>query len=435
MARRRIAQMPLHGGKAPAYLFRRMTKLAGAITMAIVDEFGPEEVLRRLSDPWWFQAFGSVLGFDWHSSGVTTVTCGALKEASRVMGSDLGIVVAGGKGSVSRKTPSEIIEASDRLGLRSGDDLVRCSKLSAKVDSAAVQDGFNLYHHCFFFTHAGQWCVVQQGMNEAEKSARRYHWLSEGVQDFVCEPHAAISDLAGADAESTQSQDGDADVQSHDGDADVMNEPLLNMVAFEASGNRNASVQLTAEHPDRILREIQLMTEGPSLFAPRHHQVLPKNINRARLKQLIPVIHEQMPQSYQDLLGLEGVGPAAIRSLALVAEIIFQAPVSHRDPAANPMRRSGKGIRRGSDEETGTSHEAVYCEDQEPQQPGLRRWADYSYAHGGKDATPFPVDCESYDRNIQVLTDAIRRARLGENDRFHALRALGTMQSDDYNRP
>ncbi|MBL8819168.1 MAG: DUF763 domain-containing protein [Planctomyces sp.] len=410
MARRRIAQMPLHGGKAPAYLFRRMTKLAGAITMAIVDEFGPDEVLRRLSDPWWFQAFGCVLGFDWHSSGVTTVTCGALKEASRVMGSDLGIVVAGGKGNVSRKTPTEIIEASDRLGLCSGDHLVRCSKLSAKVDSAAVQDGFNLYHHCFFFTHAGQWCVVQQGMNEAEKSARRYHWLSEGVQDFVCEPHAAISDLAGADSESAQ---------SHDGDADVMNEPLLNMVAFEASGNRNASVQLTAEHPDRILSEIQLMTEGPSLFAPRHHQVLPRNINRARLKQLIPAIHEQMPQSYQELLGLEGVGPAAVRSLALVAEIIFQTPVSHRDPAANPMRESGK----------------VYCEDQEPQQPGLRRWADYSYAHGGKDATPFPVDCESYDRNIQLLTDAIRRARLGENDRFHALRALGTMQSDDYNRP
>ena len=183
-----------------------MAKLAGAVTMAIVEEFGPAEMLRRLSDPWWFQAFGCVLGFDWHSSGVTTVTCGALKEAAKRCGDDLGILVAGGKGGVSRKTPQEISNAADRHGIATGDRLVYASRLSAKVDSAAVQDGFGIYHHSFFFTPAGQWCVVQQGMDEQSGWARRYHWLAESVGDFVCEPHEAVHDLGerGAEAAGTQ---------------------------------------------------------------------------------------------------------------------------------------------------------------------------------------------------------------------------------------
>src|SRR5687767_9339938 len=193
--KRRVAELPLHGGKAPPWLFERMWKLAGAVTMAVVDEHGPQEVLRRLSDPWWFQAFGCVLGFDWHSSGVTTVTCGAMKEAYKHFKDDLGIHVAGGKGGTSRKTPHEITEVADRISIASGDQLVFASKMSAKVDSAAVQDGYQLYHHSFFFTTAGEWCVVQQGMSDAEKSARRYHWLGESVSDFVCEPHHAIDDL------------------------------------------------------------------------------------------------------------------------------------------------------------------------------------------------------------------------------------------------
>ena len=166
--KRRIAHLPLHGGKAPAWLFKRMARLAGAVTMAVVDEFGPAEMLRRLSDPWWFQAFGCVLGFDWHSSGVTTVTCGALKEAYKIFGSDLGLIVAGGKGGTSRKTPDEIAAASDRFAIGEGSRLVYASRMSAKVDSAAVQDGFTLYHHAFLFTPDGQWCVIQQGMNGAE---------------------------------------------------------------------------------------------------------------------------------------------------------------------------------------------------------------------------------------------------------------------------
>ncbi len=198
--KRRLAQLPLHSGKAPPWLFQRMTKLAGAITMAIVEEFGPDEMLRRLADPWWFQAFGCVLGFDWHSSGVTTVTCGAMKEAAKKFGPDLGIIVAGGKGGASRKTPQEIAAAADRYAITGGDRLIYASRMSAKVDSAAVQDGFGFYHHTFFFTPQGPWCVVQQGMNEESGWARRYHWLGETVDDFVCEPHAAIQDLSGGEA-------------------------------------------------------------------------------------------------------------------------------------------------------------------------------------------------------------------------------------------
>src|SRR5215212_6263620 len=179
--KRQMAQLPLHGGSAPPWLFERMWKMAGAVTMAVVDEYGPGEMLRRLGEPWWFQAFGCVLGFDWHSSGVTTVTCGAMKEAYRRFGNDMGIYVAGGKGATSRKTPGEIEKIADAQAITPGAELVRASKLSAKVDSAGLRDGYELYHHSFFFTLAGEWCVVQQGMNGAAQYARRYHWLGEGV--------------------------------------------------------------------------------------------------------------------------------------------------------------------------------------------------------------------------------------------------------------
>jgi hypothetical protein len=186
-----ITNLPLHGGKAPAWLFQRMTKLAREITIAIVTEFGPGEMLRRLSDPFWFQAFGCVLGFDWHSSGVTTTVCGALKEATKGLQNELGLFIAGGKGRASRKTPSEIESEGHNLHADAS-LLVYASRMAAKVDSSALQDGYQLYHHVFFFTKDGSWTVVQQGMNEVNSYARRYHWLSEGVTDFVCEPHAAI---------------------------------------------------------------------------------------------------------------------------------------------------------------------------------------------------------------------------------------------------
>jgi len=364
--------------------------------MAIVEEFGPDEMLRRLADPWWFQAFGCVLGFDWHSSGVTTVTCGALKEAAKISGGDLGILVAGGKGGVSRKTPGEIVQAAERHAITQGDHLVYASRMSAKVDSAAVQDGFELYHHSFFFTPDGSWCVVQQGMNERSGWARRYHWLSESVEDFVCEPHAAIRNLEDENREETQS--------TSDG-VSRLRQVLLNMVAEEADANRAASAELIRANPDWVADQIAELTEGPTLFAPARHRVLPVDINPKRLRQIVVAAHEQNPQDFEQLLGVAGVGAAAVRSLSLLAEVIFQAPPSHRDPAIHAVAAGG-------------SEDA----------PESRRWADYSYTHGGKDGTPFPVDRATYDRNIATLTDAVRRARMGENEKFNALKRLAKTQ-------
>ena len=374
--KRRLAELPLHAGKAPAWLFKRMWRLAGAITMAIVDEYGADEMLRRLSDPWWFQSFGCVLGFDWHSSGVTTVTCGALKEAYKHFKDDLGIHVAGGKGGVSRQTPAEITSTADRLAISAGDGLVSASKMSAKVDSAAVQDGFDLYHHCFFFDSTGRWCVVQQGMNERSRYARRYHWLAESVNEFVCEPHHAIEDLC------------DSMRRPRRDDGQMM----LNMVAAEAQENRDRSAELVRWNPDKLIYEIKKLTEGPTLFAPAHHAVLPTDVNLDRLERIVRSAHEQNPQDFATLLGHGGVGPATVRSLSLVAEVIYHAPASHRDPA--------------------------------PATAQQRKWADYSYAHGGKDGHPFPVDRQTYDQSIHVLTESVRKARIGETEKADALKRL-----------
>jgi hypothetical protein len=382
--RRQLAQLPLHNGAAPAYLFQRMWRLAGAVTMAVVDEYGPPEMLRRLSDPWWFQAFGCVLGFDWHSSGVTTVTCGAMKEAYKHFRDDLGIHVAGGKGGTSRKTPTEIFDTADRLSITGGDKLVFASKMSAKVDSAGVQDGYDLYHHSFFFSTEGQWCVVQQGMSDASKCARRYHWLGESVEDFVCEPHHGIDDLATTLRVARPKQN---------------EQLLLNMVASEADANRKSSVDLIGWNPDKLLFELRKFTEGPTLFAPAHHEVLPADVNVDRLEKIVRSAHETQPTDFTTLLGAKGVGPATVRALSLLAELIYDAPASHRDPAdatkLPPLLKD-------------------------------RSWADYSYAHGGKDGTPHPVDRHTYDRSIAVLTDAVRKSRVGNSDKTDALKRLSS---------
>src|SRR5256714_1202509 len=226
MSRTGFAHLPLHGGKAPRYLFERMVPLSREIVIFLVSEFGREEVLRRLSDPYWFQAFGCVLGFDWHSSGLTTTVCGALKEGLRGLEKDLGIFVAGGKGATSRKTPDEITVACDRIG-RDPQPLVYASRISAKVDNSAVQDGYQLYHHSFVFTEEGQWCIVQQGMSDETSMARRYHWLSDNVTSYVSEPHAAICCDATA--------------------------PTLNLVAAESAEVRSASATLASEKPEATL--------------------------------------------------------------------------------------------------------------------------------------------------------------------------------------
>jgi hypothetical protein len=263
MRRTGTARLPLHSGKAPRWLFARMVRLAREVVCHITEEYGPGEVLERLSDPYWFQAFGCVLGFDWHSSGVTTTTCGAVKEGIRNQDEDLGLFAAGGKGAASRRTPGEITRACERLS-QAPDPLVYARRLSAKVDNSAVQDGHQLYHHSFFFTRDGQWCVVQQGMNDDNATARCYHWLGSRVESFVDEPHAAIC----CDARS----------------------PTLNLVAGESAQMRDAIAELARE-PDRgVLGDLERL---PDLVLPGRHQVQAADINPRYVKTAVK--HDPLP--------------------------------------------------------------------------------------------------------------------------------------------
>lgn len=347
-----FAQLPLHGGKAPAWLFRRMVRLARAVVCHVVDEHGPDEVLARLSDPYWFQALGCVLGFDWHSSGVTTTTCGAIKEGVKGLEQELGLYAAGGKGAASRRTPGEIEAACVRLA-RAPDALIQASRLAAKVDSAAVQDGYELYHHSFFFTRNGRWCVVQQGLNDGEGTARRYHWLGSRVESFVNEPHAAVC-------------------------CDRRGE-VLNLVAAESDGSRAAIAEL-ARTPDRdVARVVERL---PTLVLPGRHPVAPADIDPRYLHKILVSTYERAPADFAALLAVPGVGAKTLRALALIAELIYGSPASTRDPAR------------------------------------------FSFAHGGKDGTPYAVDRETYDRTIAVLHDALGRAAVDAGEKRQALRRL-----------
>jgi len=354
------ATLPLHGGKAPAWLFSRMRLLAREITLAIVSEYSPEEMLRRLSDPAWFQAFGAVLGFDWHSSGVTTTVCGALKDGLRGLEHESGLVVAGGKGGVSRKTPGEI-ESAAASGVLSVEPqgLVYASKMAAKVDSSGLQDGYQIYHHSFFFTRQGNWAVVQQGMNDLNRKARRYHWLSDTVTNYVVEPHKAIASQAPGTA-------------------------VLNMVAKESLPAQDVVTQLSHEPPDRILRRLDRLKQ---LSMPTRHAVELRDIHPDNLKKIFLSTYERQAESFEILLGLPGVGPKTIRALTLIAELVYDTPASRSDPAL------------------------------------------FSYAHGGKDGFPYPVDREMYDRNVEVLRRAVAQAKLGRTERLDALRRLAKAAS------
>jgi hypothetical protein len=308
------ATLPLHGGKAPAWLFARMARLAREVVRHLAAEYGPAEVLRRLADPFWFQAFGCALGFDWHSSGVTTTTCGALKEGLRGLEGELGLFVCGGKGAASRKTPLEIALACERLGCDPA-RLVEASRLSAKVDSAALQDGYTLYHHTFFFTADGRWCVVQQGMNETDLSARRYHWLSEGLSNFVEEPHAAVC-------------------------CDRRAAVALNLVAAESAPAREA-ITAIATQPDREVA--RTAARLPELVLPRRHGLRPAlDVDPRYLAKILLRTYERAPRGFAELLGIEGVGAKTLRALALLAELIYGTPASTRDPARFAFAHGGK---------------------------------------------------------------------------------------------
>ena len=345
--------MPLHGGKAPPWLFSRMVKLAREVIILLVADYGSQEVVRRFADPFWFQAFGCLLGFDWHSSGVTTTVTGAVKEALRDLAQDLGLFVAGGKGRVSRKTPQEVEVAAELVGF-DPTPLVYASRMSAKVDSAALQDGYQLYHHVIIFTPHGHWAVVQQGMNVANRYARRYHWLSEGLSSFVEEPHKAVCAMARGKA--------------------------LNMVARESDRARQGVVVLVEEYdPQALVKEMKRIQE---LEMPSRHHILMKDIRVDRLRKGLEEVHRRTPRHFQELLETPGLGPKTLRALALTAEVLYGTPVSFRDPAR------------------------------------------FSFAHGGKDGHPYPVDRGLYDQTIEMLRQAIRRARLSPTEKDKAQRRL-----------
>lgn len=309
MKRSGTADLPLHYGYVPKWLAERMSRLGLAITEAIITEYGTAEVLRRLSDPFWFQSLGAVMGMDWHSSGITTSVMGALKAAVNPHYKELGIYICGGKGQKSRNTPDELLRFGDRTGLN-GLELVRCSKLSAKVDNAALQDGFQLYTHSFVVNTEGLWTVVQQGMRNGSSTARRYHWHAEGLTSFVDEPHTGICGK-------NQGQ-------------------ILNFVAKPAAPSRTAMLAMTTERPDRMIAEVQ------RLVMPGHHDVKAKDIDLKRLGAMLWLTHDKQPADFEELLLMEGMGPRTLQSMALVSEVIYGTPTRFTDPARFSFAHGGK---------------------------------------------------------------------------------------------
>ncbi|MDV2491593.1 hypothetical protein CMU02_06565 [Elizabethkingia anophelis] len=349
MKRSGTADLPLHYGKVPAWLYERMSALGLSIVEVILTDYGKEEVVRRLSDPFWFQSFGAVLGMDWHSSGITTSVMGALKRAINPNSQSLGIFICGGKGKYSRDTPQELLYIADKTGLN-GTELVKASKLSAKVDNTAIQDGYQLYQHNFVVTDNGNWCVIQQGLNDADGTARRYHWLSENLTSFIEEPHTGINGISRG--------------------------TILNLTANEASDNRKGILDIS--HTDST----KIMQDFARLILPEHHDVRATDVDIKRLGALLYVTREQQPQTFEDLLMLEGVGPRTMQSLALVSEVIHGAPSRFKDPAR------------------------------------------FSFAHGGKDGHPFPVPVKIYDESIQILQKGIEKSKLGNSDKLNSINKL-----------
>lgn len=401
------ADLPLHYGTVPRWLADRMMVLGTLIVESLIQNYGKKEVLRRLSDPLWFQSLGSVMGMDWHSSGITTSVMYALKRGINPRAKEFGLYICGGRGKYSRRTPEELIALANSSGL-DGDDLVRSSRLCAKVDNTAVQDGFQLYQHNFILSSEGDWAVVQQGMNENSKTARRYHWCSANIKSFVEEPHTAV----------TGENQGE----------------ILNLAAKEASGTRGAIMDFTKETPDRVIHEIKKIAEPDSSFSvgyggssksvakktdsaqgllfpefadsslpekikieineneiihserniilPQHHEVRQEDVDLKRLGALLATAYESQPQDFESLLLTPGLGPRTLQSLTLVSEVIHGTPSRFSDPAR------------------------------------------FSFAHGGKDGHPFPVPLKVYDESIRVLRDSIEKSRLGYNDKSECLRRL-----------
>lgn len=387
---RGVATFTLDTGTCPRWLFERMVRLGREMTRVLVEEFGPDEFVRRISDPVWFQSLGTVLAFDWNSSGITTLLTAALKEAIRGQEQALGIFICGGKGRTSRKTPEEITAWGERLALPEPavDNLVYNSRMAAKVDSALVQDGFQIYHHSFFFSKNGAWSVVQQGMNMEESTARRYHWYSEKVDDLVCEPHTGIL-------------------------SEVSPPKVLNLVAQESRKTRDLSTELVQSGYAPLMKEIRILRKYASPLSQmvsiqkggeqltllnledvefRAHPVIFEDFSKSKyLEKILARVTDQKPQNYEKLLAIEGVGPKTVRALALVGEVIYGAKPSYEDPAR------------------------------------------YSFAHGGKDATPYPVDRPTYDQTIAILRRAVERVKMSPFEKHKAIgRLLNSRAVDNY---
>ena len=378
-----IATVPLDYGRCPRWLFERMKRLARGITLAIVEQFGPEEFLKRLSDPVWFQSLGCVMGFDYNSSGLTTTTLGALKVGLFDIQDELGIYVCGGKRE-SRKTPEEIKAYEISRGFAFGNNLIYASKMAAKVDSSLIQDGYQIYQHNFLFTKSGSWTVVQQGMNINNQTARRYHWLSSGMKDFLEEPHSGI--ISGKKVKP------------------------LNLIAKASRNNKEISVGLIKEEPKKILKEIRLISEksiprrtssgseSDALIKRKRlgnfsemelnniefhwHKVLEEKFDLKRLTKTVFSAHSQKPENFEELLSLKGVGPKTIRALSLVAEMIYGARPSFEDPAR------------------------------------------YSFAHGGKDGTPYFVERDIYDKTLEIMENGIKKSKITNKEKVEAQKRL-----------
>ena len=356
-----VADLPLHYGKCPRWLFERMTKLSGAITEVIIHEYSREEFLKRVSDPVWFQAFGCVLGFDWHSSGVTTTVLGAMKVA--IKPENLGIAVLGGKGRASRKTQRELEGLGDTFSLSSRkiEELKYASRMAAKVDNTAIQDSYQLYHHSFLASEDGKWTVIEQGLNPENRYARRYHWLSEGVKSFVNEPHEGIV-------------------------CDRKEENVLNMVANDSDEAREVSVDMIRDNPARLRRHLtgqstlaDFADQIKKLHMTRSHYII--NMDKRNL-EILQRAHELQPSDYEEFLSIGGVGPKTVRALALISDLVYGKPASWQDPVK------------------------------------------FSFAHGGKDGVPYKLDKPTMDKSIEVLRTGIEQAKLGSRERLQAIKRL-----------
>lgn len=369
MIQRGIATFGLDTGKCPKWLFERMVKLGRGILFAIGQEYGSDEFIQRIGDPVWFQSLGTVLAFDWNASGLTTILTAALKEAIRGYEKDLGIFICGGKGKTSRKTPDEIMNWGQILSLPGPkvENLVYNSKMAAKVDSALIQDGFQIYHHAFFFSKNGAWAVVQQGMNAVNQTARRYHWYSEKISDLVCRPHSGI--------------------------ISQIKSPTLDLTAVESSKTRKLSTELVQGNYQGLMKDIEILNRHMSKLSQMvslgcagekitllnlenrefyRHPVVSEDFsfNTPYLRKILSKVCDIKPKDYEKLLSLQGVGPKTMRALSLVSEVIYGAKPSYEDPAR------------------------------------------YSFAFGGKDATPYPVDRKTYDSTIDFFRNIIPKTKL-----------------------